>query len=55
MPAVYVRTAADFNLFAFHNVDAFTSDIEGRVAVGGDASLRLGIGEKLTNSLGTSQ
>jgi choice-of-anchor A domain-containing protein len=55
VPAVYdLGAAADFNLFAFNNVDAFTSDVEGRVAVGHDASFyAYGIGEKLPNSNGT--
>ena len=55
VPATYdLGIAADFNLFAFENVNAYTSDIEGRVAVGGDASFyAYGIGDKLPNSMGT--
>lgn len=55
VPATYdLGAAANFNLFAFENVNARTSDVEGRVAVGGDASFfAYGIGDKLTNSNGT--
>jgi choice-of-anchor A domain-containing protein len=45
--------AADFNAFIFDNMNVSTSDIEGRVAVGGDASFSsYGIGDKLPNSNG---
>jgi|GEM_PF-5319831 len=55
VPATYdLGVAADFNLFAFENVNARTSDVEGRVAVGNDASFyAYGIGDKLPNSMGT--
>lgn len=44
-------SATDFNLLAFNNIDVFNSDVEGRVAVGNDATLKAyGIGDKLTNS-----
>lgn len=46
--------AIDFNAFIFNDLNVFTSDIEGRVAVGGDATLyAYGIGDKLPNSNGT--
>src|SRR5262245_34087927 len=46
--------AADFNAFVFNEMNASTSDIEGRVAVGHDAMFyAYGIGDKLPNSNGT--
>jgi choice-of-anchor A domain-containing protein len=46
--------ARDFNAFIFEDMNASTSDVEGRVAVGGDASFyAYGIGDKLPNSHGT--
>jgi choice-of-anchor A domain-containing protein len=54
VPAVYdLGVAADFNAFFFDSMNAFTSDVEGRVAVGGDAKFyAYGIGDRLTNSHG---
>jgi choice-of-anchor A domain-containing protein len=46
--------AADFNAFVFADMTAATSDTEGRVAVGHDATFyAYGIGDKLPNSNGT--
>src|SRR5262245_22510691 len=46
--------AADFNAFVFGDMNALTSDTEGRVAVGHDATFyAYGIGDKLPNSHGT--
>lgn len=46
--------ARDFNAFFFESMNASTSDVEGRVAVGGDATFyAYGIGDKLPNSHGT--
>ena len=46
--------AADFNAFIFGDMNVRTSDIEGRIAVGNDASFyAYGIGDKLPNSHGT--
>jgi choice-of-anchor A domain-containing protein len=55
VPTVYtLGAAADFNLFAIDDVDAFSSDVEGRVAVGDQATFTgYGIGDRLPNSNGT--
>lgn len=55
VPAAYdLGAATDFNLVAFNDIDVFNSDVEGRVAVGDDATIKsYGIGDKLTNSIGT--
>ena len=55
VPAAYdLGAAVDFNAFFFHHMNAFTSDAEGRVAVGDHATLTsYGIGDKLPNSDGT--
>lgn len=55
VPATYdLGGALDFNAFFFTAMDAFTSDVEGRVAVGGDAKFyAYGIGDRLENSNGT--
>jgi choice-of-anchor A domain-containing protein len=46
--------ATDFNAFLFGDLDVYTSDIEGRVAAGGNATLyAYGIGDGLPNSNGT--
>jgi choice-of-anchor A domain-containing protein len=54
VPATYdLGVAADFNAFFFDRMNAFTSDVEGRVAVGGDATFyAYGIGDRLENSHG---
>jgi choice-of-anchor A domain-containing protein len=53
-PATFdLGAAADFNAFFFDTIDAYTSDAEGRVAVGGDARFyAYGIGDRLPNSHG---
>jgi choice-of-anchor A domain-containing protein len=54
-PAAYdLGPAAAFNAFVFGDMDAHSSDAEGRVAVGEDARFaNYGIGDRLTNSHGT--
>ena len=47
-------SATDFNLLAFNNINVSNSDVQGRVAVGNDATIKAyGIGDYLTNSNGT--
>lgn len=55
VPAAYdLGAATDYNLVAFNDINVFNSDIEGRVAVGDDATLQsYGIGTGLPNSNGT--
>jgi choice-of-anchor A domain-containing protein len=55
VPSAYdLGDAAAFNALFFGDMNAFTSDAEGRVAVGGNASLyAYGIGDRLENSNGT--
>lgn len=46
--------AQDFNVFVFGDVQQTHTDVEGRMAVGGNAFLTgYGVGDKLTNSHGT--
>jgi len=54
VPASGLGVASNFSAFYFENVNAYNSDIEGRVAVGGDAKFTAySVGTKLTNSNGT--
>lgn len=54
VPASGLGVASNFSAFYFENVNAYNSDIEGRVAVGGDAKFTAySVGTKLTNSHGT--
>ena len=54
VPASGLGVASNFSAFYFENLHAYNSDIEGRVAVGGDASFSAySVGTKLTNSNGT--
>src|SRR5207244_993867 len=46
--------ADNFNEFIFHNATQSATDVEGRAAIGGNASLtNFGVGDGLTNSHGT--
>lgn len=54
VPASGLGVASDFSAFYFGDVNAYNSDIEGRVAVGGNASFTAySVGTKLPNSNGT--
>jgi len=54
VPASGLGVASNFSAFYFENVNAFYSDIQGRVAVGGNATFTgYSVGDKLTNSHGT--
>lgn len=55
VPAVYdLGQAADFNVFVRDDINVYSSDVEGRVAAGDDATfLNYGIGTGLPNSNGT--
>jgi choice-of-anchor A domain-containing protein len=54
VPASGLGIATDFSAFVLHNTNAFSSQIEGRAAVGGNAAFtNYGIGSALTNSHGT--
>jgi len=47
-------TAGDFNVFTFGNITQSNTDIEGRVAAGGNINFQnFGVGVRLTNSNGT--
>jgi choice-of-anchor A domain-containing protein len=50
---INVPSSKFYSLFIFENIDSDSTDFEGRVAVGGDATFRfVGIGDKLTPSSG---
>src|SRR4051794_41833055 len=54
VPATGLGVANDFSAFILHDANLFNSDVEGRVAVGGNATLTAyGLGNHLTNSNGT--
>jgi choice-of-anchor A domain-containing protein len=54
VPASGLGVASNFSAFYFEDVNAYYSDIQGRVAVGGNASFTgYSVGDKLTNSHGT--
>jgi choice-of-anchor A domain-containing protein len=54
VPAAALGAAADYGLFALHGVNLFNSTIEGRSAVGGNATITgYSIGDKLPDSNGT--
>ncbi len=54
VPASGLGVASNFSAFYFEDVNAHYSDIQGRVAVGGNANFTgYSIGDKLTNSNGT--
>src|SRR4051794_7002305 len=54
VPATGLGVANDFSAFILHDASLFNSDVEGRVAVGGNATLTAyGLGNHLANSNGT--
>src|SRR5262245_42347786 len=54
VPATGMSVANDFSAFILQDLNVHTSDVQGRVAVGGNASLTAyGLGDHLTNSHGT--
>jgi choice-of-anchor A domain-containing protein len=54
VPATGLGVANDFSAFVLHDLNVNTSDVQGRVAVGGNASLTAyGLGDHLSNSHGT--
>src|SRR6476660_2130 len=53
VPATGLGVANDFNAFILHDLNAYQSDVQGRVAVGGTASLTAyGLGDELVDSDG---
>ena len=53
VPATGLGVANDFNAFILHDLNAYQSDIQGRVAVGGNASFTAyGLGDQLVDSDG---
>jgi choice-of-anchor A domain-containing protein len=54
VPASGLGIAGDFSAFVLHDATAFSSEIQGRAAVGGNASFtNYALGDALTNSQGT--
>ena len=54
VPSTGLGVANDYSAFVLHDVNAFYSDVQGRVAVGGDASFTgYSVGDSLANSNGT--
>ena len=54
VPATGLGVANDYSAFILHDASLFNSDVEGRVAVGGNATLTAyGLGNHLANSNGT--
>src|SRR5262245_50056964 len=53
VPATGLGVANDFNAFILHDLNAYQSDVQGRVAVGGNASFTAyGLGDQLIDSDG---
>jgi choice-of-anchor A domain-containing protein len=54
VPATGLGVANDFSAFILHDLNAYQSDVQGRLAVGGNASLTAyAVGDKLLDSDGT--
>jgi choice-of-anchor A domain-containing protein len=54
VPATGLGVANDFSAFILHDANLFNSDVEGRVAVGGDAKITAyAVGDHVANSNGT--
>jgi choice-of-anchor A domain-containing protein len=54
VPATGLGVANDYSAFVLHDANLFNSDVEGRVAVGGNATITAyAVGDHVTNSNGT--
>jgi choice-of-anchor A domain-containing protein len=54
VPATGLGVANDYSAFILHDANLFNSDVEGRVAIGGNATISAyAVGDHVTNSSGT--